>query len=82
MKKFLIAALLSMLVIPVYAENCACDGKSIISKIQDATWFGGTATWDFAKAIYNVKDNSSFQSALKSYIEANCTVQNNKIQCK
>lgn len=82
MKKFLIATLLSMALIPVYAQDCNCDGKSIIGKIQDATWFGGTAQWDFAKAIYNVKDDSSFKSALKSYIESNCTVQNNKIQCK
>lgn len=82
MKKFLLAALVSMFVIPVYAdESCNCDGREIVRGIKDATWSGG-GVWDFAEAIYNVKDDSSFKSALKYYIESNCTVKDNKIQCK
>lgn len=36
----------------------------------------------FAKAIYNVKNQSDFRRAIKEYIEKYCTVQDNKIKCQ
>lgn len=81
MKKVFLAALLLMFLSPVYAEECQCDGREIVKKIRDVTW-AGAAKWDFAAAIYNVKDDNSFKSALKYYIENNCTVQNSRIICR
>lgn len=36
----------------------------------------------FAKAIYNVKNQSDFRRAIGEYIEKYCTIQDNKIKCQ
>ncbi|MCM1003878.1 MAG: hypothetical protein NC408_05985 [Candidatus Gastranaerophilales bacterium] len=84
MKKILLFALMAMVLAPAYAQECQCkmSGREIISEINNATWSGGLGSWDFAEAIYNVRNDSSFRKALKDYIESSCTVENNKIKCR
>ncbi len=83
MKKVLMTFLVCLILVPAYAQECKCDLNStaILEKIKSATWFYSGAN-DFAYSIYQIKDQSYFKAALKSYIETNCTVQNNKIQCR
>lgn len=94
MKKFLIAfSLIMLLSVNLSAQaNCNCTSEDILNKFENLKsyekrdllhnllWWSDSSTKSLI--VNEIKDSSAFRSALKDYINSNCSISNNRIICR